>query len=341
VNTGYSVMERGLRGLKDRVLDHYMFVTKNNNIGVIVGNSHTDFFYIGYIKYAVTNKDTIWCSNFLCYERVVKIYDPRIVHEHTYWKIYIPYYGSEVPIIPSHIVKRIYDPRRRALEILYKCEDNLECTASSFIEKLYRAGISQGIGITGSLLPKIHNPRYSDLDFIVYGAREAINTIEFIEENPSTFQVFPEDRLNKWIKRNAEMNKIPLEAAKKLYRRWRRGIYGGKEYSILYNNGIYSSILNKPEWKILGKTKIIVEIEPGINGLNYPSIARISKWIHINGIVPRGDVSHILSFEALYIPLFFEGGKAQVEGLLQYSKLLDEYRVLIGVKEYLGRIIPL
>jgi len=213
--------------------------------------------------------------------------------------------------------------------------------AASFIEQLYGTGISQGIGITGSLLPRIHNPRYSDLDFIIYDTRETINTIEFIEENPSTFHAFPQGRLNEWVRMNAEMNKIPLESARKLYRRWRRGVYDGREYSILYNNGIYSSILNKPEWKTLGKTKIIVEIEPSIDGLNYPSIGRISKWNHISGIIPRGDVSYILSFEALYIPLFFEGGKAQVEGLLQYSKVLDEYRVLVGVKEYLGRIIPL
>ncbi len=341
MNTGYSVMERGLGDLENKILDHYMFLTRNNSIGVIVGNSHTDFFYIGYIKYVVTDKDTIWCNNFLCYERVVKIYDPRIVHKYTYWRTYIPYYGSEVPIIPLHIVKHIYSPKKRAIEVLFKCEDDLECVAASFIEQLYGTGISQGIGITGSLLPRIHNPRYSDVDFIVYGARETINTIEFIEENPSIFQAFPEGRLNEWIRINAKMNKIPLESARKLYRRWRRGIYGGREYSILYNNGTYSNILNKPEWRTLGKTKIIAEIEPDINGLNYPSIARISKWIHINGATPRSDVSYILSFEALYIPLFFEGGKAQVEGLLQYSKVLDEYRILVGVKEYLGRIIPL
>ncbi|MCD6300784.1 MAG: hypothetical protein J7L82_01790 [Staphylothermus sp.] len=334
-------MVREYKDLKNKVLDHYVFITKDNDIGVIVGNAHTEFFYIGYIKYVMTDRKTIWCNNFFCYERVIRVYEPNIVHKYTYWRIYIPYYGSEVPIIPLNIIKHIYEPQKRALEILSRCEDNLERIAASFIEKLYETGVTQGIGITGSLLPGIHNPRHSDLDFVIYGTRESIKIIEFIEENPSTFRSFSENRLKEWVKVNAKMNKIPLEAVGRLYRRWRRGVYSGKEYSIIYNNAIFSNILNKPSWVTLGKIKIKAEIEPSISGLNYPSIAKIYKWHHINGIIPKGDISNIISFEALYIPLFFEGGKARVEGLLQYSKVLDEYRILIGVKEYLGKVIPL
>ena len=78
-----------------------------------MGNKHYNTIIIGYVKYCPTNNNTIWCSKHTCYERIVKIYDPRIIYESTHTRMYIPYYGGVIPVIPIGIIRKIYNPLNR------------------------------------------------------------------------------------------------------------------------------------------------------------------------------------------------------------------------------------
>jgi len=144
-------------------------------------NHHSQFFIVGYIKYCSTTHEKIWRRGGDNYERLVKTYTPRVVREYTEWKTYIPFYDSEVPVIPADTISKIYDPVMRTLELHSRIQDTLEEIALEFTHEV-ESNTSVLPGITGSLLPGIHNPSISDLDFIVYGAKNSLDVIEFISE---------------------------------------------------------------------------------------------------------------------------------------------------------------
>ncbi len=319
------------------VLDHYYLELRNGCYSVVVGNIHYNTMIIGYNKYCPTTRETIWCSKWTCYERLVPIYNPRVVYQSTPQKTYTPYYGAEVPIIPLSMIRKVFDPVERLAGIIADPENRLEETIAGLAEELMITGKYEGIGVTGSTLAGIHNPSVSDIDLVINSWRTGLGIIEAVEEKGLNLEGFSGGRLMEWCRRNAESTGISIYEACKYYRLWRRGLYRGKEYSIIYNDGIYRPMETSEKW--ITKAPVIIEayIEGGMEALNYPSIGRASNYkiIKARGKL-RGDIEYVISLEALYIPLFYEGGRAIINGLLQYSPETGIYRVMIGVREHRG-----
>lgn len=113
-----------------------------------------------------------------------------------------------------------------------------------------------------------------------------------------------------------------------------------REYSVIYNNGRYEDISLKPPFKTLGVIHVEVELSGDVDGLNYPSIGRVLSYRVSSslGLNMPYDIKEVMSFEALYIPGIYEGGRFIVEGLLQCSDQLGVCRVLIGGREYPGKL---
>lgn len=314
-------------------LDHYYLYLKNNCYAVVVGNSHSNSFIMGYVKYCSTNRETIWCSKHYCYERFVKYYNQREIYNYTPWKLLIPCYGSKVPIIPVSIVERIHDPRLKTRELLEKPCDELEEKALDILIELGSNTRLDSIGLTGTLLVGIHSVKYSDIDLVVYGSKESIDVIEYINENPLVFQNISGDRFKEWCIRVARVSGTDPGVVAKLYRKWRRGLFREREYSVIYNDNVFKYIDNSEIWISIGVSEGFLEIESSTSALNYPTHGSIVKYRHVNGLKPRNDPEYILSFEAIYTPLFYEGGECFARGILQYNPLRDTYRLLIGVHE--------
>lgn len=315
------------------VLDHYYLRLRNNCYAVVVGNTHSNSFIIGYVKYCVSSRETIWCNKHYCYDRYVKYYDRGEIYEYTPWRILAPCYGSEIPVIPVSIVNEVYDPRLRTREILTTTQDELEKTALSLLLELGSNTDLNNIGITGTLLVSIHSVKYSDIDIIVYGLKESVDTVEFINENPGVFQNPSSDWFREWCVRVSKTTGADPLTVSKLYRRWRRSLFQNRECSIVYNDNVFRQMDNSDKWLSIGISEGFIEIEESVNALNYPSTGLINKFEHTSGFKPRGDPEYVLSFEALYTPLFYEGGRGYVRAILQYNPVKDTYRLLIGVHE--------
>lgn len=323
------------------VLDHYYVELNNGCLGVVVGNTHFPGFIIGYLKYCPSSRETIWKKNRVCYERTVKSYSPRSVRVSTPTQAYIHCYDSRIPIIRNADILKIYNPVVRTREIEYRVQDVLEEKVLRIICFLTYGGVMDGIGVTGSILPCIHSPRHSDIDLVVYGWKNSIDVIEYVEENKSLFKPFQGERLRKWIATNSVATGLPGKSVLRLYRNWRRGVFDGTEYSIIYNDGIYRIGEECAAWKTIGSVLIEAHVGGGLEALNYPSIGRIEEWRYVEGISPRGDIVEVISFNALFISFLFEGGRGLIKGLLQHDPLRDVYRVLVGGIESPGYIMPL
>lgn len=320
------------------ILDHYYLELLNNCYAVVVGNYHSNNYVIGYMKYCPVNYKTIWCNHIWCYERLIKYYMVEEIHGFTPWKTYIAYYDNNLPIIPASMIKNILEPMARLKNIISSPKDKLEYHIVKLVDEI---GFVNGLGITGSVLPGIHNTRYSDLDFVVYGLKNSIDIIEFIMENPSLFHEFENDRLREWCFRISRITGLSPNDIRWFYRRWRRGLFHGREYSFIYNDGVLKLVDNMPVWKTIGVIEAEIIFSKYYDALNYPSKGIIEKWSFRKGVYPNSDIEYVLSFEALYMPILYEGGHAIVRGLLQYNYVDDTYRILVGVKETKTFIKPL
>jgi len=317
----------------NNVIDHYYLELRNNCLAVAVGNFHSSFFIIGYIKYCPSPDSRIWRRGGTNYERLVKTYSPSAVRESTEWRVYIPFFDSDIPVIPAAMVSRVYDPLVRSLELQSRIKDPLEEKALEFIHEV-QLNTNTTPGVTGSMLPGIHNVEASDLDFVVYGAKNSLGVVEFISENKDLFEEFGNSRLARWSRDVALNTGLTPREVVRFYRNWRRGVFKGREYSVVYNKGVWRDVLNLPYYRTLGRTRMIAEVEGGLEALNYPASSKITSYRIIEAReLPVYDIEEVLSFEALFIPGLFEGGVFEVNGLLQCSPVLETCRVVLGVRE--------
>ena len=328
--------------LISNVLDHYYLYLKNGCYAVVVGNAHSSGYIIGYQKYCRTNNDVgPWRNGMGRYRRIVPVYDPVVVHRSTPWKIYVHSYGCLAPIIPRSQVINIYNPVKRIKDIISSPKDILEETIIDMIHavKMYAGNVN--IGVTGSILVGIHVPGISDVDLVVYGLRDSIRVIEAFSEVINTrghIRVFNKDELSSWSRRLEDRLGISKDIISRyFYRPWRRGKVYDIDYSIIYNNGIYRQLDLMEPWRNMGVIKAKICIEPyQVSALNYPSEAYVHRCEAPSNI----EIRMITSYEALYIPFLYEGGCAIVEGLLQKSVWYGDYRIVVGVAENRGKIIP-
>ncbi len=319
-----------------KILDHYYLRLRNNCYAVVVGNRHYSSLVIGYVKYCPTSKKTIWHDRFQYYDRLVKQYAPSIVYSSTPLRIHAPFYGSNVPCIPASSIVKVLDPVKRLQEIISSPRDLLETHVARFSENLL--AYANMVGVTGSILAGIHNPMISDVDLAIYGWRNAAKLIEAFTEGGVDAEPFTSERLKEWCGRNSRATGLPEKIVCRYYRVWRRGVFEGREYSIIYIDDRYYAMDNSPRWRSIGPVVIEAQLSGGLEGLNYPSWTRIDEYKILTGITPKSDIVGVLSFEALYVPVLYEGGKTRINGLLQINPDTEEYRVIVGVVEHRGSI---
>lgn len=323
-----------------RVLDHFYLRLRNDCLFVTVGNIHTDFFTVGFVKYCPGTISSLWSDSIASYNRIVKWYEIKEVYDSTPWRIHVPFYGTEVPVVGDHLVKKIYDPLVRASELKYRTSDSLEVIAVSVISEL-EAGTSliNKIGVTGSLLPRIHHPDVSDIDLVVYSSKASADIVEYVSANPGVFKPLPDAARREWARRVAEKIGLSMRQVEYFYRNWRRGLFQGREYSIIYSNGVYRDAFTMPSYKNIGPITIRAYVSGSITALNYPSISKIEKYSLTKGANVPMDIDEVVSFEAVFMPALLEGGEYIISGLLQCSS--ESCRVLIGGREAGGYIAPI
>lgn len=319
----------------DIFLDHYYIELTDGSLAVVVGNWHLPCCIIGYMKYSPTISKTFWSGQFSFYERLVKEYRPEHVYRHTQWSIFVPFFGTRVPFIPLSRVLRVHNPIRRAEELHNRVKDGLEKTALAMISHIEEStGVTPGI--TGSLLPSIHNVECSDVDLVVYGTRNSIEVVELFENARSIFKPLSGEALSNWASQVASVVNLAKREVLKYYRNWRRGVFEGKMYSVTYNDGVFRCLSTMPRFETMGVIRVLARVPGGSEALNYPSVGAVESYRVLSGVNPVYDITRVMSYEALYMTGLYEGGLFEIEGLLQCSGEEGSCRLLLGSLEYRG-----
>ena len=347
-----------MRGFRDRDF----IETTEGMLFCIIGNVHPVNRVIAYLKYIPHFKSEIrtkWSKDGVMYGRILPYYSAMGVEEtKAYLKnkypdyvVFDKYRAIELIEVPKDRVKKHFKPEERLKELAKDPRDNLEEMALNLVRRLSKeAGISiDDFGITGSILLRIHNIRYSDIDIVVYGVSNGWklrNTLKkLFNEGDPEFSLPKGETLEKWAKDIVNHHPLTIEEAILLYSRykWNRALYKRRQFSI-HPVKLENEVDEKWEDKIhkpLGLIRARATVVDASDSLFMPATYVIEDVEVLKGRKPHLDITRVVSYEGLYIDIAGPGDRIEVFGKLEEIHDLrkdEKYcQITIGTVEAKGQ----
>ena len=309
-------------------LDHMYIEDEGGAFYVVYGNTHPPGRVYAYLKYLLTVKRTPWCRGNVCYERIVQHYGLHEILGASQSLEYEPAYGVYMPVLRLRGREKIHDPRRRLFSLVSRPRDRLEEDIACFIDGLKGVVPLNSLGVTGSVLAGIHNPRISDADITVHGCVASLRLVEHLRETGMLSSISSSE-LAGWADRVAGMHGGSIEWALSLYRPWRRGVWRRRVFSIIPVSevqGRYGELV----YRGLRCVEALIEVERGdCKALFTPALVGVEKVFWMRGAAGPPP-TRLLSFENLFSPLLYEGGILHIRGELARSG--KESVLLVGTR---------
>jgi len=342
--------------------DRDFIETSEGLVFCVIGNVHPTSRVLSYLKYVRGYKSGIrvkWSRGGVEYGRILPFYSAVGVAS-TYeflrsccreFLVFDMYRSIELVEVPIERIYIHYLPEVRAKEILQNPADALEEHAKNLIEEISNAsGVSvEAFGVTGSILLKIHNLQYSDVDLVVYGRQNALKVREtlkqLLDESKRGFSRPRGEELLKWASEIVRVHPLTVEEAVNYYSRvkWNRALFKGRQFSI-HPVKTESEVDERWEDKIVkpvGLVKIRAVVVDSSESLFMPAVYEVDEVRVIEGATPPGRVLYVVSYEGLYMDVAEEGDVIEVYGKLEHvedlRRGLDYYQVTVGTIEAGGR----
>ena len=347
-----------MRSLRDRdFIESY-----EGLIFCVIGNVHPVDRVIAYLKYIphlASKIRTKWSREGIMYGRILPYYSAIGVRStmdflrkhYPEYIVYDKYRSIELIEVPRSKIKKHFKPEERLQEIIKSPQDNLEKLALDLVSELSNeSNISiENFGITGSILLKMHNLRYSDIDVVVYGHRNGWIIRDTLKElyhrKRSDFRLPRGSLLEEWSKDIVSHHPLTLKEAMLLYSKfkWNRALYKGRQFSI-HPVKLENEVKERWEDKIhkpLGLVRVKAKVVNSSDAIFMPAIYIVEETKILEGIEPPKQISRIVSYEGLYIDLAEPGDEIIAYGKLEEVQDLRSgetyYQVTIGTYEANGK----
>lgn len=322
----------------------------------MVGYEHPRDRVIAYLKY-LPSEEGRWSSGSTHYTRAMRYYSASEVVRNVGWlEKHYPHYvfyskvlGFKISAVPKACILKHYIPQKRLEEVVKGGpKDVLEQKVLELVDLLSeRSDVPKRFfGVTGSILLNLHNPKFSDIDLVVYGREQSLSVkdavLSLYEERSSGLTRLQGAALEKWCSEKAEAYPVSLSEAAAIYgRRWNYALYKGAAFSIhptRLDQEVESRYGSK-RFKGLGFTRIRARVKKVVEALYTPYIYELSD-VKVEEGDPSWRVSEAVSYEGFYGGIAREG-----EEIIAYGKVeevrshsgADRLRLLIGSTEAGGR----
>lgn len=252
--------------------------------------------------------------------------------------------------VPLERVESILRPNNRLNEIMAseRRDSLLEKVvklAETFQE--YTSISYDNMGVSGSILPGLYDPRVSDIDFVIYGLknhRDAMEAFAEIKRNNGILKGIEGDYWEKLYKKRIKDSSLSYEEFRWYEnRKHNRGIIDGTLFDILQTrawnevSGTYGATTYEP----MGCAEIECTVTDALAAFDNPAVYKVEDVEIING--PEVPVSEIASYTHTYAGQVREGELIIARGKLE--KVIGKtvgYRLVVGTtRESLGEYIKL
>ena len=225
--------------------------------------------------------------------------------------------GKYLVSVPEHLIEEVYRPDESLARLLRKAgRDELENKAVELVLALSeRSGVSlENFGVSGSISLGMHG-RFSDIDVIVYGARNYLKVLEalrLLEE---------EGRLS--LSRDTPLDRVRLN----------RGRYGGVRFNVnavrAFSEIPSTSIPYVPVSPVKAVCKVIDDSE----SMFRPAVYGVEVVEVLEGELDNpAKVSRVVSMIGLHRMIARAGDEIVVKGVLERAALRggEDYRIFVG-----------
>lgn len=311
--------------------DRDFLETPEGMLFCVIGNMHPEDRVVSYLKY-IPDSSGLWGRD-KKYSRILKSYTTTSVEEVlNFLKGNFPRYvsrldhiGLEMITVPIDSIKEHFKPELRLKELYVESYDLdvLERKTVELVDLLSRAsGIPvEYFGVTGSILLKIHNPSFSDIDLTVYGRSNAHKIKQTLTElrRDELVKWLDGREFNRWVYSKAKQYKLSFEDAWEICRRvWNRGIYAGTEFSVHPVKMEEDSLERYGDFTYVS-TGELVKVKATVIDVNdsyfIPAVYRVSdvKFLSGNPV----NLTELTTYEGFYAGIFEAGEVVEAMGKLE------------------------
>jgi uncharacterized protein len=297
----------------------------------VVGYLHPPGRYTAYLKYTPAAGGK-WARGEVAYRRELPYYHVRHVRrtlawleaEHPRYLWTDPATGLRFSHVPVDAVARYYVPEQRLAEIVASPQDPLERETRDLARLLADAADLplDAFGISGSILLGLHNPVFSDIDLLVYGADSARQLRAVIDDLAGEgLAPLPEDRRRAWRAETSARFGLEAEAVADLdARRWHYRMFRGR-YVSLHPTRADHEIRERhgdrcytPLGRAVAEARVIDASEAAF----LPAVYRVADVRWREG--GPGPLEEIVAFEGLYVNAAERGERVLVTGHLEAER---------------------
>ena len=345
-----------------RFRDRDFIESSEGLIFCIIGNVHPGGRVISYLKYVRGLESRIrvkWSREGIQYGRILPFYSATGVKSVLKWLkerypdyvVFDEYRNVELIEVPLTRIAKHYKPEERLHEIGAEPRDALERLALEIASRISEeSGVPlSNFGVTGSILLKIHNLQYSDIDLVVYGVENSYRvreTLKKLYSKPNSGFSQPAGALlESWAREIASIHPLSVEEGIKLYSRykWNRALYKGRQFSI-HPVKFEEEVNEQWEQKVfqsIGLASVRARVIDARDNIFMPAVYRVDNVRVVEGVDEARKVNLIVSYEGLYIDIAKEGeeiiAKGKVEKVQDMKSSETYYQLTIGTYEAQGK----
>jgi predicted nucleotidyltransferase len=294
----------------------------------VVGYVHPPERYAAYLKYAPAPAG-MGARGEVSYRRQLPYYHVRhVVETIDFLRRDYPRYVWTDPasdltfsFVPRDAVARYYRPEVRLAEILAGPGDALEAEMAGLVRRLAEAsGLpAAAFGITGSVLLGLHNPAFSDIDLIVYGAANAARVKAAVAAlTGDAIDALPEERRERWREETAERFGLAGDTVAAIEaRRWNYFLAAGRYVSIhpTRSDAEITEAYGEARYRAVGSATVDATVSDATESVFLPAVYRVAETRVVEG--DARVVSEVRSFEGLFCGLADAGDRIRATGRLE------------------------
>ncbi len=329
--------------------DRDFLETEEGLLFCVVGYLHPPDRYTAYLKYSPAAEGR-WHRSGQAYHRNLAYYHAHQVGQTLdFLEAHYPDYVQYCPVrnmrfsfVPHERVRTYYRPEERLAEIVRAPRDPLEEEVAHLAQAIHdAAGVAlEQLGVTGSILLGIHDPSFSDIDLIVYGAENARRLRAALAADAIP-DLYPLDGafVERWCQETAPRHHLTLQDARWLSaRRWNYRLYGPqRRYLSLHPTRSDAEIreaYGEHTYRDIGAARLQGVISDADEAIFLPAVYRLEQARILEG--PQVPVREVCSYEGLFCQAADVGQTVEAQGKLEEVDGGSWYRLVIGSSHRAG-----